>query len=268
MNYKKHLALKVLRSCMSYGLLAVFLFLSPCRAQDSNMEYWSRMKQVQRYRLAQATVDFNYVFLSRVVNDSTLASVSNCNIINKTQHTVTMSDVYGDFRITANVNDSISFSALGYKSLTIALSDSMFTYGHIIKLKPTVYVLKEVVIHPYIELPTISKWEIYNKPLPGQGGINLLPTEISPITFFYNLWSKEGKQLRYHQKLIEGTADFMILGEKFNGEMVSHLTGLKDDELVKFMSYCNFSNEFLLNYSPETIKREIRRKYKEYMERP
>jgi hypothetical protein len=178
-----------------------------------------------------------------------------------------MSDAYGDFKITANVNDSISFSAIGYETLTIAITDSMYTYGHIIKLKPTTYVLQEVVIHPFFEFPSISKWEIYTKPLPGQGGINI-PTGISPITFLYNQFSKEGRQKRYYKSLINGTADFLIIGEKFNGELVSQLTGLRDDELVKFMSWCNFSKDFLLYYSPETIKREVKKKYQEYTERP
>ena len=56
----------------------------------------------------------------------------------------------------------------------------------------------------------------------------------------------------------------MLIDEKFNGEMVAQLTGLQDDELVKFMSFCNFSTDFILNYSPETIRREIRKKYQEY----
>ena len=81
----------------------------------------------------------------------------------------------------------------------------------------------------------------------------------------YNLFRRKAKQKKYYKKLVEGTVDFLLLGEKFNGEMVSQLTGLKDDELVKFMSFCDFSIDFLLNYSPETIKRAIKKKYQEYM---
>jgi hypothetical protein len=52
--------------------------------------------------------------------------------------------------------------------------------------------------------------------------------------------------------------------EKFNGEIVSGLTELKDDELIAFMSYCDFSREFLRNMSFETVKRAILKKYEEY----
>ena len=259
--------------CFAVLVLSGLLVHLPGRAQihtgslkNQNLDYWSGTDQLRRQQFSHATVDINYIFRSRVVNDSTLGSIRDCHIINKTQNMGTVSDAYGDFKITANVNDSISFSAIGYERITIALTDSMFTYGYIIKLKPATYELEEVTIQPLIVKPLITKWEVYTKPLPNQGGINI-PTGISPITALYNRFSKEGKQKRYFQKVSEGTADFMLIGEKFNGEMVSQITGLRDDELIKFMSYCSFTNDFLMNYSPETIKREIRKKYHEYAER-
>ena len=242
----------------------------PCNAQsqtdrlkNQNLSYWSNKDQAGRDQLSRVTVDFNYIFQSRVVSDSSFNSISNCHIINKTQRTATVSDAYGNFKITANVNDSILFSALGYENLTISLTDSMYNYGYIIKLQPATYELSEVIIQPIIEKPFVTKWEVYTPPLPNQGGINI-PTGINPVTFFYNRFSREGKQKKYYAKLKEGTHDFMFIGEKFNGKMVAQLTGLKDDELIKFMSYCNFSNDFLMNYSPETINRAIKQKYQEY----
>ena len=245
--------------------IGLFAYL-PCHAQDSNMKHWSYLNQLQRVQNTQLKTDFNYVFRSRVICDSSLSSIRDCHIVNKTQRTGTTSNAYGDFTITANVNDSISFSAIGYEKLTIALTDSMYNYGYIIKLKPKAYELDEITITPYrLDLQPIHRSEVYTPPLPNQGGVNI-PTGINPVTLIYNLFSREVKQKKYYKKLVEGTADFMLLGEKFNGVMVSQLTGLKDDELVKFMSFCDFSTDFLLNYSPETIKRAIRKKYQEYQE--
>ena len=211
-------------------------------------------------------VDFNYIFRSRVLEDSSFDPIRGCHIINKTQRTGTVSDANGDFRITANIGDSISFSALGYETLTIALSYSMYDYGLIINLKPTAYEMEEVTIRPIIEKPLITKWEIYTPPLPNQGGINIPISGplANPVTSLYSRFSKEGKQKRYYDSVINGTADFMVIGEKFNGLIVAQITGLKDDELIGFMSWCKFSNDFLLNYSLETIRRAIRTKYQEY----
>ena len=243
--------------------IAGLLIHLPCLAQDFNMQFWMNQKQAQRQMLSQWTPDYNYIFRSRVLNDSSLSPIKDCHIINKTLRTGTVSDGFGDFKITANVNDSIMFSAIGFETLTIALSESMYDFGLIIRLKPTTYEMEEVTIRPIIEKPLVTKWQVYTPPLPNQGGINI-PTGINPVTALYNLFSKEGRQQKYYRKLMDKTADFMIIGEKFNGEIVAQITGLKDEELVKFMSYCNFSNEFLRNYSPETIKRAIRTKYQEY----
>jgi len=245
------------------ALAGLLVHLPSSRAQDSNMHFWMNQKQIQRGLLSQWKPDFNYIFRSRVVIDGSLDPVKDCHIINITQRTATVSDDFGNFKITANINDSIIFSALGYETLTIVVAESMYDYGQIIKLKTTTYEMDEVVIQPFVEKPLITKWEIYTPPMPNQGGINI-PTGIHPATLIYNLFSKEGRQKKYFKKLMESEADFMLIGEKFNGAMVAQITGLKDDELVRFMSWCNFSKDFLLNYSPETIRRAIRTKYQEY----
>jgi len=51
----------------------------PCHAQDSNMRYWEAEKQSIRNRLVQ--LDFNFVFRSRVVCDSTFLPIRDCHII-------------------------------------------------------------------------------------------------------------------------------------------------------------------------------------------
>ena len=254
-------------------LAGLFIDL-PCFAQsqtdwlkNQNLSYWSNYDQSQRIKNSRLIPAINYIFKSRVVCDSSFNPIRDCHIINTTQRTATVTDAFGDFKISASINDSITFSALGYEKLTIALTGSMFSYGYIIKLKPIAYDINEVTITPFsLNLPSISRFEIYTPPLPNQGGINLIPGEINPISMFYNKYSKEAKQKKYLKSVLNGTADFMLIGEKYNGSIVSQITGLKDDELIAFMSFCKFSNDFLLNYSPETITRAIKRKYAEFVD--
>jgi hypothetical protein len=245
----------------------MFLYL-PVRAQDTNLKYWAAADSANKRAYRSMKVNINYVFLSRILNDSTEQAINDCHILNQTLNTGTVSDTYGDFKITANVGDTIAFSALGYQTKTIVITESMFNYGHIIRLKPASYTLSEITIKPYqLKLPSISRFQIYTPPLPNQGGINIpLPSVIEhPISAIYDRFSKEGKQKQYYKSLLNGTAEYMIIGEKFNGEMVTQLTGLKDDKLIQFMTFCNFSNEFLMTNSPKTIERAIRRKYQEYI---
>ena len=232
---------------------------------------------------AQAQMrDFRYKFISKVMDADTAVVIPNCHIINKTQNMGTVSDELGAFTITANVGDSIMFSAIGYAMLTIAVRDSMYTNTRIVRLQPMTYTLSEVdigILSTYdrfkrdvlskeaeeaYQMAHISKYEVYIPPLPNQGGINV-PLAISPVTFLYNLMSKEGKQYRHYQSLINGTAEFILIGDKFNGLLVKNLTGFENDELVKFMSFCMFTKEYLLLASEMEIQREIMRKYKEYV---
>ena len=264
----QHIALII-----TLSLAGFFVFL-PCFAQsqtdllkNQNLNYWSGYDQLIRIQNSRLIPDFNFLFQSKVVCDSSLNPVRDCHIINTTQRTATVTDAFGDFKISAGINDSITFSALGYEKLTITLTGSMFSYGYIVKLKPIAYDISEVTITPFsLNFPSVSRFEIYTPPLPNQGGVNLLPAPVSPVTALYNRFSKEGRQRRYYKSVLDGNADFMLIGEKFNGSMVAQITGLKDDELIAFMSFCKFSNDFLLNYSPETISRAIKRKYAEFVE--
>lgn len=227
--------------------------------------------------------DYNYKFTAGIMDADTAVMVPRCHIINKTQGLGTVSDDSGIFTVTANAGDSILFSSIGYVRLTIAAHDSMYANNRIVKLKPAIYYLTQVDIgilstydrfrrdvlsreakEAYRMEPLVNQYNVYVPPLPVQGGINV-PLGISPITFLYNLWSKEGKQYQYYQSVINGTAEFIIIGEKFNGLLVKKLTGFENDELIKFMSFCMFTKEYLLIASEMEIQREIMRKYREYI---
>jgi len=230
--------------------------------------------------------DYNYKFIARVMDADTAVAVSHCHIINKTQALGTVSDDFGNFTVTANVGDSILFSSIGYVRLTIAVHDSMYTNNRIVKLKPAVYLLTQVDIgllstydrfkrdilsreaaEAYQMAPLVNQFDVYVTPLPNQGGFNipLIGALASPVTFLYDMLSKEGKQFRHYQSVINGTAEFIIIGEKFNGLLVKNLTGFENDELVQFMSFCMFTKEYLLVASEMEIQREIMRKYREYI---
>lgn len=227
--------------------------------------------------------DYKYKFVGKVMDADTAVVIPNCHIINKTQNMGTVSDEFGAFTVTANVGDSLLFSAIGYGRITIAVSDSMYANNRTVRLQPVTYALTEVDIgilsnydrfkrdvlskeaeEAYRMAPLIGQYDVYVPPLPNQGGINV-PLGISPITFLYNLWSKEGKQYRHYRSVINGTDEYIRIGEKFNGVLVKKLTGFENDELVKFMSYCMFTKDYLLLASESEIQREIMRKYREYI---
>ena len=229
--------------------------------------------------------NYRYRFIAQVMDADTAVMIPNCHIINKTQNLGTLTDENGGFTVTANVGDSIMFSFLGYERLTIAVHDSMYSNNCIIQLKPAVYALSEVQIgilstydrfkRDFLSMeaeeairlaPFVNQHSTYTPSLPNQGGINIPLGSLShPVSLLYNLWSKEGKQQRYYQSVVRETANFIIIGNKFNGHIVKKLTGLENDELVKFMSFCGFTEKYLLVASELQIQREIMYKYNEYV---
>jgi len=226
--------------------------------------------------------DYKYKFIARVVDADTAVAIPRCHIINKTQNMGTISDEFGNFTVTANVGDSLIFSAIGYGRTIIAVRDSMYSNNRTVKLKSIAYVLSEVEIgllstydrlkRDFLSMETGETYKTapiskFSPPLPYQGGVNipLVYPLANPITFLYDLWSKEGKQFRHYLSVINGTAEFIIIGDKFNGILVKQLTGLENDELVTFMSYCMFTKDYLLAAPEREIQQAIMRKYKEYI---
>ena len=226
--------------------------------------------------------DYKYKFMARVIDADTAIAIPNCHIINKTQNMGTISDEFGNFTVTANVGDSLMFSAVGYGRTIIAVRDSMYTNNRVVTLKSVAYVLSEVEIgllstydrfkRDFLMMEAEEAYKIapiskFIPPAPYQGGVNipLAYPLANPITFLYDLWSKEGKQYRHYLSVINGTAEFIIIGDKFNGILVKQLTGLENDELVKFMSYCMFTKDYLLAAPEREIQQEIIRKYKQYI---
>jgi len=227
--------------------------------------------------------DYKYRFMATLMDADTAVTIPNVHIINRTQNLGTVSDELGGFTITANVGDSIMFSSIGYVRMTIATHDSMYTNNCVIRLTPAIYHLTDLDIgilstydrfkrdilskeaeEAYRLSTIVRQYDVYVPPLPNHGGINV-PISVSPITFLYNMWSKEGKQYRYHLSVINGTAEFIVIGEKFNGLLIKELTGFENDELIKFMTFCRFPKEYLLYASEMEIRREIMRKYSEYV---
>ncbi|MDR0713483.1 MAG: carboxypeptidase-like regulatory domain-containing protein [Bacteroidales bacterium] len=227
--------------------------------------------------------DYHFRFAARVIDDSTGVALRDCYIVNKTLKLGTVSDEFGNFTLTANRKDSIEFSLLGYGKSVMAVEDSMYSNDRAVRLKPVAFQLPEVGIlrfpgysqfkHEFLNtkealssmpVDPVNRFEITPSLLPGQGGFNLLPFYVSPVTYLYHLLSREGRHMRYYMSLIDGTAEHFRIGEKFNGELVRQLTGLEDDELVRFMSSCYFSKKYLLYVPQEEINREIMRKFREY----
>ena len=99
--------------------------------------------------------------------------------------------------------------------------------------------------------------------------LKLIPGEFgkavtSPISYFYDKYSRKAKMGRLYQELIENQSEVDKLPLKYNRDLVSSLTELEGDELLNFMTYCKFSYYDLIRWSPEFIIAQIKKRFDDY----
>ena len=86
-----------------------------------------------------------------IENDADSKPISNVHVINLNSVVGTISNKEGVFEIDANVNDTFSFSYLGFKSIKVRVTNDLIISLRILKSKLTelAYALEEIIVTPY-----------------------------------------------------------------------------------------------------------------------
>lgn len=230
------------------------------------------------------------IIKGEVLDDSTGLYIPFTNIFNESKKTWDYTNEEGSFNIWADVGDTLMFSAVGYLSQVIFITDSLVKENLVIKLEPRAYEIGEVTIKslkPYskfkqdvlnLELPRTALDSItddltqQSKEVAIKGDYEREVKEVfarEDGTLFViglsNLSSiKETKQKKALKKAVNESEEKKIIDKKYNREIVKNLTKLTDNELTDFMIFCNFSNEFLLETNDYDIGKTILEKFNEY----
>lgn len=228
--------------------------------------------------ITSAQDDTEY-FYGRLVSIKTLEPVSYSHIININNNTGVISDSSGYFNILASKNDTLLISAISYEYKKVCLQDfEENEYSEYIYLDEKIYTIPEVRILYFGDYNDF-KYKLLNLQLPEKYKINPLilktlphnypeiipePTISSPISFMYNMFSKEGKSKRKLKELKEEQSIEANVREIFNESIIEQITGLESDSLLKFIKYCNFSNEYILKTSQYNLYMEISNKYNQF----
>jgi hypothetical protein len=205
------------------------------------------------------------------------------HIINQTSGYAMISDTLGYFRILADLNDLLIITAIGYYNLPVLVNDSLIHLQalRIFRLIPRIYPITEVKVGQLgtyeqfknnflkLDLPE-PEHQMHPSVVPDiEKGIDTLDligpiSVMSPISAMYYLLSKEGKSLRKLEKINEEELFLKQVEHKYNPEMLARITGMEGEELYDFVTFCNFSPEFLLEASEYEIIEAVLEKLKEY----
>jgi len=222
------------------------------------------------------------VISGSVIDSSNGNEIPFAHVFNESERTWVHAKENGRFSIWAGLSDTLVVSAVGFEHKVIVLDDSLLQKEFIrIKLKPQVYEIGEATIKSLktysgfkqdvldLDLPT-TELDSVNEELSATSKEVTIQAdyerEVDDIfdrtkgTLFVleaPFRSKIEKDRRKLQKVQSKTEEQNIIHRKYNRELLKQYTGLNEDKLDSFISFCNFSSEFILNSNEYEIAKAI-----------
>ena len=220
-----------------------------------------------------------------VENDNTGFPMENVHVLNLNMVEGATTDKKGNFEIRAQVNDTLYFSYLGYKSLKVAVTQDMIKFGNSkFQITQLAYALEEIILRPYqltgyldidvrnVPINSAGRYRIPGLPSAGYEGGNRNPNAISktfaalfnPADFLHNLFGKKGVQIQKLKKMRESDELKNLLASKFDREIITQLLNLDRLDLDEILRNCNYSDVFIKESNDLQILEAISGCYEEY----
>ena len=198
---------------------------------------------------------------------------------------MSISDKQGKFIIDAEINDTLYFSYLGYKSIKVRVSNDLIKYPNTrFQLTELALALEEVIVRPYqltgyLDIDArnipINRTRRYNIPglLSGgyEGGnrtpigeIRILQAISNPADFLYNIFGKKPKQLRKLKKARANNELRDLLAVKYDRKTLEELLQIERIDLDEILRKCSFSDSFIKGANDLQILEAISNCYEEY----
>lgn len=173
-----------------------------------------------------------------ILKKGTTIRIANASIYNKRAGHAVTSNNLGMFSILAFPGDVLQINHHDYTSVDIVLSTFKDT---LVYLRPSATELAEVIITNQSGKFKLREAEdsfrkkgIYYKGRPPL--LLLSPFGGSPLTFFHELLSKDGKRARRFYKFSESEYDYYEVVARFNDITIKRIVPIKDEELTDFKS--------------------------------
>lgn len=222
-------------------------------------------------------------FFGNLYDSRTYRPIEYAHIINISGNNATISDSLGTFDLKIEPGDSLMITSIGYQTTYYQYKDSLQkVVFRSIAMDEQVYAISGVEVTPWGTYRDFKRkflsldikdpqedvhpllWEGINRePELKEEQIN--PGITSPITMIYSLFSKEIQSKQKLRELQRAKTREDRLNEKFNREQVSALTGLEGEKLERFMNYCNFSEEYILNTREYFILERVKKCYQQFI---
>jgi hypothetical protein len=247
----------MLTPCRPYPILILFLFFTgfpPAKAQSG--------------------------VLNGLIRDKiTGMGVGNALVLNYSTRLNVYSDNNGIFNLEVSIGDTVVLSAVGYYYNRLVVNDSLLAASIPVKFifSPRAYEISEARIiglgsyddfrNRFIELQRPkTEIEILTENLAGISLIEGRDAYVGPPAGVgIPIRSPEEKERIALKKRMEKEQIKEQVYLKFNPEVIKKVTGLTDDrDILEFMVFCNFSDEYLLGINEYDLSAEIALKFEAY----
>lgn len=224
---------------------------------------------------AQINAEQNpFIIKGFVIGADTNNTIPLANILNKTTEKRYISNRHGAFGIPVSINDTLSFSVIGYQNYELVVRkyvEKNHTDPVKVRLKQISYKLKEVDINYHQKRrdslarraavilktsPLLNNYEHIDSWIAGSTG--------SPLT---ELFASGNQKLQEYNKLthlIELYREQQLVDEKYTDDIIMRSTGLPITLVPEFKKFCNLPHYFILNANEYDLVMAIRECNKEY----
>ena len=220
-----------------------------------------------------------------VFSVTTSESLESVNIINLNQIKGTSTNAKGEFKMVANVNDTLHFSYLGFKSIKVRVTNDWFKFGNTkIGMTELALALEEVTVSrltltgylavdiAQVPISTNYRYSISGLPSTGYEAGNNSPNAVSkvlgaifnPADFLYRVFGKKAKELRKLRKMKEDDEIRNQLATRFDREMLTVLLNVNRVDLDEIVRQCDYSRDFINTANDLQILDAISECYEEY----
>jgi hypothetical protein len=227
----------------------------------------------------------NKSLIAFVENAADNSPISSVHVINLSQVIGVITDKAGKFEIQAQLNDTLYFSYLGFKSIKVRVTNDLLKFKNSkIQLTELAYALEEVIIKPYeltgyleIDAKNVPISKSYRYSIPGlpsrgyEGGSRnsgafskVVNAIFNPADFLYNLFGKQPKQLKKLQQMKEDYRIRELLSSKFDRETLVELLQVEKIDIDEILRNCSYSDSFIISANDLQILDAISGCYEEF----
>ena len=219
-----------------------------------------------------------------VLNAQTDQPMESVHVVNLNQVVGTITNKKGEFAISAQVNDTLFFTFLGFKSQKVRVTNDMFRFKDTkISLTELAYALEEVIVRPY-SLTGYLEIDVKNLPLNnafqysisglsvGYEAGNKNPSAVSkvlgailnPADLLRNLFGKKPNQMKKLRQMKEDDRIRDLLASKFDRETLTELLQMEKVDIEDILTNCNYSRSFIATANDLQILDAISSCYEEF----